>query len=390
MTINNSVVQFPISIQNGGFGQNNANDSKQYATTFGLNSGKNFLIGGNFETNPWTRGFDQFVQPANGSWIADMWSYHYQGAAQVTIQPDQDSPSVSQSGILADTDLLVEPTTYESPIGAGSYYFLRTRVESPNPAYFYGSTMTLSFWVNCFIPGTYCIRFTQSPGGQTSYIYITEYTITNRGQWQFVTVTLPTPNYNNHLYIDFVMGCGVVNQTATINTWFASNAIASVNQTNGMGGLNLFKLQFVQLEAGSAFTGYEIRSPEEEYLLAQRYCESSYYYRVTPGTPTSVNCVFATGAIAISHGFQLGNSKLIPFRVQKPDSFNGVIDLYDVNGQYAHWQWIDANGNITEPTLQYTGPITGSSSNGFQIQTSSTVPNPLIGCWGHYVARWEF
>lgn len=387
MTTKNIIdTSIPITIAQGGLGGTNAQDSSQHIL-YGLFSCKNFLIGGNFDTNPWHRN-TFFSDPVNGTWLADMWDWNKVNAGLAVVHFDNfpDAPTVAQTGIFSKTCLLAECVTPEISIGAGNYYYLTTRIENINVPMI-AATATLSFWVKSHVVGTYSIRFSNS-----TQIYIAEYQINSQDTWEFKTITVPAPPVQDgtqHLYIDFVIACGIVNQTAIFNTWFTSGAIASIHQVNGVGTSNNFGLQWVQFENGNVFTGFDIRDGGEELLLAQRYCEMSYGYRVVPGTATMTGAIFTP---ATQENANLNFTKFIPFKVTKPASGgSGAIDLYAADGTVFKWDWTDVNGNITKPTLlNDPGPYPLSSTNGFWLRTDNVTTNPQVAAWGHYVARYEF
>lgn len=389
MTTTNIIdTSVPVSISQGGLGGTNAQDSSQHIL-YGLFSCKNFLIGGNFDTNPWHRGIF-FSRPPNGTWVADMWSWNRvnSGLANVDIDNFPDSPTVAQAGIFSKTCMFAVVDGPETSIDPANYYYLTTRIEKLNVPMI-AATATLSFWVRSHVVGTYSVRFRNS-----TQIYVAEYQVNSQDTWEFKTITIDAPPVQDgtkHFYIDFVIACGLVNLTATFNTWFTSSNIASIHQVNGVGAINNFGLQWVQFENGSVFTGFEIRDGGEELLLAQRYCEMSYPYRAEPGVNTTNGAIFTP---VTQENANLNFTKFIPFKVTKPATNHGVegaIDLYALDGTVYKWDWCDASGNITKPTILYDpGPYAMESTNGFWLRTDNVTTNPQVAAWGHYVARYEF
>lgn len=136
-------------------------------------------------------------------------------------------------------------------------------------------TITLSFWVNCSLTGTFG-GVINNGANDRSYAYT--YTISSANTWEYKTVTIAgdtsgTWITNNGLgmRVRWALGAGSSRSTAA-GSWnsglyLSATGATSVVGTNGA----TFYITGVQLEVGSSATGYEYRQYTTEYQLCQRY-----------------------------------------------------------------------------------------------------------------------
>jgi hypothetical protein len=158
--------------------------------------------------------------------------------------------------------------------------------------------VTVSFWVNSSVTGTYCVAVRN---GSYNRSYVGTYSITTAGTWEKKSVSIPGDILgvwakDNSIGIDlsFDLGSGS-NFNANANTWTAGNLVKTTSQANFMGAAivspatsNDFYLTGVQLELGSVSTPFEMRPEPLELQLCQRY-----YFRNT-GTMNTVAVGVAT------------------------------------------------------------------------------------------------
>lgn len=141
--------------------------------------------------------------------------------------------------------------------------------------------VTVSFWVNSSVTGTYCVAVRN---GSYNRSYVGTYSITTAGTWEKKSVSIPGDILgvwakDNSIGIDlsFDLGSGS-NFNANANTWTAGNLVKTTSQANFMGAAivspatsNDFYLTGVQLEVGSVATAFELRPEQVELALCQRY-----------------------------------------------------------------------------------------------------------------------
>ena len=143
--------------------------------------------------------------------------------------------------------------------------------------------VTLSFWVNSSITGTYGVSLRNSDSNR---VYVSTYTISSANTWEQKTITVAgdttgtwlTTN-GRGLGITFAVMAGS-NFQGTANTWGTTNnrttsAQANLLATNGA----TFYITGVQLEKGSTATSFDYRDYGRELMLCQRY-----YYGYVSGS----------------------------------------------------------------------------------------------------------
>ena len=136
-------------------------------------------------------------------------------------------------------------------------------------------TITLSFWAQASITGTYAVCILASGGNAT---YATTVSLTaNTATYCSITVPGPTigtygTTNNAGFYVIFDMGSGSNYDTPTPNAWAAGNygtVAGTVKLVRNAGAT--FYLSGVQLEKGSTATSFDYRPYGTEMSLCQRY-----------------------------------------------------------------------------------------------------------------------
>lgn len=255
---------------------------------------KNLIIGGNFDTNPWQRG-TTFTGVSN-AYTADRFGWVQSGAGVVNVLKTADAPTVADAGIFTQNCLHLDVTTADGSIGATDRYYFQYKIEGYDWAQIAQRVFTISFWVKSTKTGIFCIAFGNSGADKG---YVAEYTVNTTDTWEKKTVTVTaSPSagtwlYTNGigLYIYFTVAAGSNYQT-TANAWNNGFFLSTANQVNGMDSTsNNFKLQLIQVEAGSNATGFQVRSFEEELALCQRYYEKTFNQGTAPATGVSAGGV---------------------------------------------------------------------------------------------------
>jgi hypothetical protein len=139
---------------------------------------------------------------------------------------------------------------------------------------------TLSFWVRCNLPGTYCVGLENSA---TDKCCIKEYTVNPGHKWQKVVLTFPgctsgtwESTYGCGIRVRFALSSGEQYDDGIDGEWVDTDELTTGNQVNFMTSTNnRYFITGVQLEVGENATDFEHRQYGEELELCQRYYEQN-------------------------------------------------------------------------------------------------------------------
>ena len=219
----------------------------------------------------------QLVNPITASgYSIDQWIIAIAGTYSVRTQGNLNSttPPVGFTSYFG-----VQNNNVATPTGTDNLH-IQHRVEGHNMSDFsWGTTnaktVTLSFWVQSSLVGTYggCLR---NSANDRSYVY--EYRINEANTWEYKTITIPGDTTGtwltaNNVGIRIIWGLSAgPSSQGTANQWSASNFTNSTNGSNWAATANArFYLTGVQLEVGSRATEFERINYGAELRLCQRY-----------------------------------------------------------------------------------------------------------------------
>lgn len=281
---------------------------------------KNKIINGSLDY--WQRN-TTFSSIVNDQYFADRFHYIKSGTMVHNISRSTDVPS-NAFGIYS---MLVDCTTAQASILAGSYAGVLQHIEGNMLRSFKGKKMVLNFWVKATQTGTYCVALRN---GTSTKAYVMEYTINTTNTWEKKTLrfthdTSGTWSYDNEkgLTVVWTIACGSTFQT-TANTWVNGDFLATNNQVNGVSSTaNNFQLSDICLVEDNEG---QTRNPEftlagrdifEELQLCQRYFEKitatmtldnsasspqgSWQFKVTKRDTPVVANVGGVGTVVISN-----------------------------------------------------------------------------------------
>ena len=296
----------------------------QQAST-GVSPGfRNRIINGRMQISQ--RGTSFTGISTDGPYTIDRFQYAMNGGGAVSSSQSSTSPAGFSNSLLTTV------TTADGTVASSSYYQVRQVIEGFNIADLnWGTanskTVTVSFWVNCSVVGTYTFTL-RNTGGAVSYV--TTYSIPAANTWTYITITVPGPTIGTWgstndigIFATWDFGTGSTSVTSSTNTWIVGNFTGATGatkliNTNGA----TFYLTGVQLEVGSTATSFDTRSYGTELQLCQRYywayiADVAYARFVSGfiGATTSARFVYsfpvdmrtsptgsATGSFAVYHG----------------------------------------------------------------------------------------
>jgi hypothetical protein len=324
------------------------------ATLASINGGplagsRNRIINGDMRIDQRNGGASVTVNSSALTYAVDRWAGFGMATAGVfTLNCSTTAPSNFTNSLAAVC------TTADGTIAAGDRYCIDHRTEGFNVADFgFGSaaarTITLSFWVQSSLTGTYCVALINSAVDRS---YVAEYTINAADTWEYKTITVAGDTSGTWLSdngigiaVRFTLATGTTFQT-TANAWAAGNFNATANQVNWMSSSSsrTFRITGVQLEPGSVATPFERRSYGQELASCQRYYEvgtSGSFGYATAGTGVGAHVSYAATKRSVptivttpfsytnASGSNVVNSTIYGFIPYGTTSANGGVIVYN-------------------------------------------------------------
>jgi len=194
-------------------------------------------------------------------------------------------------------------------------------------------TVTLSFWVQSSVTGTYSGNLANSDYSRS---YPFTFTISAANTWTKASVTIPGDTSGTWLttngrgvYVSFNLGMGST-YTGPANAW-ASALYGGVTGTTNIVATSgaTFYLTGVQFEVGTTATNFDFRSYGTELNLCQRYYEKSYNVGTAPATATALgqHTSFANYGVSTTNYIDSGSAY---FKVSKRT--NPTVSVWDLSG----------------------------------------------------------
>ena len=314
----------------------------------------------------------------DGNYCLDRWRLQRQGAGTMTVQQVSSAPT-------GFTNALKFTVTGTSTPSATDFYTFGQIIEGFNCSDLMWGTasaqsVTLSFWINSSVTGTYSASV-YTMGG-TSDAYPATFAVSAANTWEFKTITIPgattgtwPTNNSGSIYFRIDLGSGSNYSTATANAWNTSGLFRTNSSVNFISNASAtLTVTGVQLEAGTVASPFERRDYGRELMMCQRYYEKSYNVDVVPGTNTGVGILyFITGSATGNVGGK------VPFAVSKRAT--PTITIYPADGASA--------GNITTDFLgEVTANVLSQGQSGFSVYVAGG-GSAAGAVYGHYVASIE-
>jgi hypothetical protein len=249
------------------------------------------------------------------------------------------------------------------------------------------STFTVSFWVRSSVTGTFGFYLQNNA---SSYSYVTTYTINTANTFEYKTITVVGPTAgtwlttnNCSLQVAWSLG-GTGGTTSTLGSWQAANVY---NATGSTGISNTASATFyitgVQLEAGTTASPFEYRQYGTEFVLCQRYFETSFIGGVSTTNTDGNGIISIMGFSGATTTSFLGVAP-VQYRVSKRAT--PTITIYDLasprNSGALHRFQLGVSGNNNQnATVSDNGYI------GFNCYSSGTAAGSGIAF--HYTSSAE-
>lgn len=294
---------------------------------------RNRILNGDMRLDQRNAGASISVPGGDGNYCLDRWRLQRGGGAgTMTVQQVTSAPTGFSHAIKFTV-------TGSSTPAAGDYYTVGQLLEGFNTADLAWGTasaqnITLSFWINSSVTGTYSASIYN--WGGTSNAYPATFTVNAANTWEYKTVTIPgatsgtwPTNNTGSFYFRIDLGSGANFSTATANAWNTSGLFRTNGSVNFISNASATLLMTgVQLEAGSVATPFERIDYGRQLAMCQRYYEKSYDIGTAPGTGTTTSRVTTAGnAGATTTGYIEG---YLGWKVNKRGA--PTVTIYDMAG----------------------------------------------------------
>ena len=303
-TINADVIQSSVTGVSLGAGN---------ATRF-----KNRIINGSMTISQ--RG-TSFTNDTTGTqYSLDRWLIYGNNASKFTVAQSSTAPTGFANSLLVTSSAA-------TTVGASDVYEVIQRIEGFNFAdLMWGTvnakTVTLSFWVQSSLTGTFGGAFVNSANNRS---YPFSYSIPVANTWTQISVTIAGDTTGtwigstNGIGVQVIFGLGVGSTySGTVNTWAGTNYSAptgavSVVSTNAA----TWYITGVQLEVGSIATGFEYVDYTTQLAMCQRY-----YYTVKG---TYGYSSVGAGIVTSSTESRIGVQYPVQMRASPTTSISGTL-----------------------------------------------------------------
>jgi hypothetical protein len=266
-----------------------------------------------------------------------------------------------------------------------------------------GQKVTLSFWFNATVAGTYSIAIRN---GANTNCLVTTFTVSASTPTKiFKTFTVPstfttsTPTGASGLEINIgsYVGTAGTYATSTLDSFASGNFIASTTTTNWLANAtaDFIEIAQVQFELGDTATDFESRPYQVELALCQRYYEKSFDTDTAPSNGADATSFSTTAGLEqINYLTWTGSGNnvgvRINYRVTKRTS--GTLTRYGNSSGYGSYNGgASATGTMNTGTENFHVNITFSSpdTRGFTIANNVTT-TALLGIKVHWSVNADF
>ena len=236
---------------------------------------KNRIINGDMRIDQRRDG--SAVTPTASAYIVDRWQFQCTQASKIILEQENNA----SSGPVGFQNYLEIRSLSAYSVLTSDFFALKQSIEGFNTADLQwgtakAKTVTLSFWVNCTLTGTFGGSITNS-GNTRSYPF--NYTISSANTWEQKSITIAGDTTGtwvgatNGTGLNLFLGLGAGSTySGTAGAWSAGNYVSATGATSLVGTNNaVLYITGVQLEVGESATGFDYRPYGTELALCQRY-----------------------------------------------------------------------------------------------------------------------
>jgi hypothetical protein len=346
---------------------------------------KNRLINGNMVIDQRNAGASVTPTTATSTYVVDRWFMASSVGSKVSLQQTTTAPTGFSYSFKA-TSLAA------TSLSSTDYYEIYQPIEGYNIADLgWGTanakTVTLSFWVNSSLTGTFGGSILS---GGVDYTYPFTYTISAANTWEQKTVTIAGSTSGTFgttngvgFYVGLSLGAGS-SVSGTAGSW-QSGFLRSATGATSVVGTNgaTFYITGVQLEVGSSATGFEYVNYQTSLANCQRYYEKSFDTTTAPANGLGTNGRLV-GAFTAGDLYACGS----PFKVTKRAT--PTITAYGSSqGSSGNGQWDYFTGSAWNYN---TVVFSDTNTNGFEGRIGSPSGLTANNCYmvsGNWTASAE-
>lgn len=280
-------------------------------------------------------------------------------------------PTVAQAGMLLNSSIGISVGTADTNVSGTDTVSLRYDMEGYDWRMYAQKPLTISFFVQSNVTGTYCL----SIGNGVDRSIVMEYSVSAASVWEFKSITFPkspsggTWDYSNGqaLIVAWsVMGGSTLQGGA--GNWTATSILCTSNQVNFMASAgNTIRFAGFRLNEGTS----PLPLPKLEYADELLRCKR--YYRVINSN------VQILGTVANSNTLFVQQQLVPPMR-------DGVAPSVSVNASMFVASWAGTGLSLSSIAVQFMDPdvfgaqvkvvgtpMTGGDSGYIQLSGSNTL-----------------
>lgn len=248
---------------------------------------RNYIIGGDFSTNPWQRG-TSFAGVSSTVYTADRFAASLYLSGTYTIAKIADAPAFAQAGRHITHCLEALVTTADTSVAANEVALIDYPIEGYDYLPLYQKPQLVGLWAKSNLIGTYGIALR---GAADTLSYVGSITINAVNTWEYKTLAVTsapvggTWNFTNGTgaKVSVTLVSGTTYQTATLGSWLSGNFIAPTTQANLAATVNnYFRIADVKLVEGLVDLASYQPTEEEVLTACQRYYHAGTYHARFP------------------------------------------------------------------------------------------------------------
>lgn len=239
---------------------------------------KNPLINGSMDI--WQRGFGPYSLSSGTQFIvaADCWKTSLginSAGAAIAIQRGASVPTVAQAGVVLTSCIQISVNAAVSTLSATDFVIIEQDIEGYDFRQIAQKPLTISFWVNSTLTGTYAIALRNSPRDQS---IIANFSISAAATWEKKTISfIKTPSSGTWDYstgaglrVSLALAAGSSFQGGAGN-WTAGNLLATSSNVNFVGATGrTFMTTGWQIDEGNQALPLEPIMVQQEYARCRR------------------------------------------------------------------------------------------------------------------------